>query len=65
MSRRATAPTLLAFTALAGPALANDLPRSACQGGIARSKSPAASWRRQRWIDARRAAVIRSGDRWL
>lgn len=66
MSRRATALTLLAFTALAGPALANDLPReSRVPGGIALIEIPGGELAPTALIDARRAAVIRSGDRWL
>jgi len=57
---------LLALTLLAGPALANDLPReSRVPGGIALVEIPGGDLAPTALIETRHAAVIRSGDRWL
>jgi murein DD-endopeptidase MepM/ murein hydrolase activator NlpD len=66
MSRRKQICAVLLFAALANAALANDLPReSRVPGGIALIEIPGGELAPTALIDARRAAVIRSGDRWL
>jgi murein DD-endopeptidase MepM/ murein hydrolase activator NlpD len=56
----------LISTGLGGAAQANDLPReSRVPGGIALIEIPGGDLAPTALIDARRAAVIRNGDRWL
>jgi len=58
--------TLILFAALASAAHASDLPREArVPGGIALVEIPGGDLAPTALIDARRTAVIRSGDRWL
>jgi murein DD-endopeptidase MepM/ murein hydrolase activator NlpD len=58
--------TLILFAALIGAAHANNLPReSRVPGGIALIEIPGGDLAPTALIDARRTAVIRSGDRWL
>src|SRR5262245_28614499 len=58
--------TLLALTLLVTAAPASDLPReSRVPGGIALVEIPGGDLAPTALIDTRRAAVARSGDRWL
>jgi hypothetical protein len=57
---------LILFAALVSVAQASDLPReSRVPGGIALVEIPGGELAPTALIDARRAAVIRSGERWL